>query len=117
MATQDKAKFFIDHESVFIKTLCDLESKRLEDLKNSRETVYKYALPASIIEGVLGGLSSLITGNFVVIIPAILLLVIVYLLALNIDIGKQIERNQIISLTEKYIKEMDKQHLKFTGCQ
>jgi len=115
MPDEAEKKFFIDHETVFNKTLCDLESKRLEDLKNSRETVYKYALPSSIIDGILGGLSSLITENFVVIIPTILLLIFIYFLALNIDIGKQMERKEIIKLTESYLQTIDKQHSELRG--
>ena len=103
MSNEERKKSFMEYKSNFIRYIVDLESKRLSDLQNARDDLYKYALPSSLIDGALGGLSTYLTGNFILIVPTMLFLILIYLLALTIDFSKLIERLDLIALTDKYL--------------
>ena len=107
MSSDERIKALVEFETNFLKNLVDLESKRLSDLQNARDDLYKYAIPSSIIDGAIGGLATLLTSNFVLVIPTMLFLVLIYLLALTIDFSKLNERLDLIAITDNYISNME----------
>jgi hypothetical protein len=94
-----------------LSSLSVIESKRLDDLKNARETIFKYALPSSIIDGVGGAIATAITGNFLIIIPVVFIMFIIYTLAKDLDLQKYVERQEIMKFTEDSIYEITLQEI------
>jgi hypothetical protein len=104
----DPAKLhdFLDYKKSKIDSVVKAEAGRLGDLKHARDTVFKYALPASVIDGVASGISSLITGQFWIMLPAALFIILIYLLADKLDRQKYAERIDIIGYTEMALFEI-----------
>ncbi len=84
----EELKAFLEYKKSKIDSLTKFESKRLDELINSRDTVFKYALPVSIINGVAGSLATMLTGNIWILLPVSLFVILVYLLANNLDTKK-----------------------------
>lgn len=91
---------FLKYKEAKLKEIANIESKRLEDLKDARTTVFKYAIPTSIIDGVGGVVGTLITGNILLLLPVALFVIIIYLLADGLDRKKLAERIDIMESTE-----------------
>jgi hypothetical protein len=98
-----------------LDTVLGLEGKRLDDLKNARETVFKYALPSTIVDGVGGVVGTLITQNFIILLPMMAFLILIYFLAKNLDMEKLAERQEIMKYSEGTIGEIIKQELGLLG--
>jgi hypothetical protein len=94
-----------------LETISALEGKRLDDLKNARETVFKYALPSTIIDGIAGVVGALITQNFITLLPMMAFLILIYFLAKTLDIEKYAERLEIMKYSEDTIDEIMRQEL------
>lgn len=102
---------FLKYKQEKIKSVSEIESKRLEDLKDARSTIFKYALPASIIDGVGGVVGTLILGNILLLLPVALFLLLIFFLARNLDREKQAERVQIMEYTEATLYEIRDQEI------
>jgi hypothetical protein len=98
-----KLEAFLNYKAKKLNFLSTLESRRLDDLKNGRETIFKYALPSSIIDGVGGAIATAVTGNFLVLIPVLLLMIVIYILAVELDLQKYSERQEIVKHTEDWL--------------
>jgi high-affinity nickel permease len=99
MSNSDALKF----KEKLLETISTVEGKRLEDLKNARETVFKYALPSAIIDGIGGVVGTLITQNFIVLLPMMALLILIYFLAKTLDMEKLMERQEIMKYSQDTI--------------
>ena len=75
-------------------------------MKNSCKTIFKYALPSSIIDGVGGAIGAMITGDFLILVPVVFLMLMIYLLAKDLDLQKHGKRVQIIEYTEDSLYEI-----------
>ena len=107
----EKLKAFLDYKKDKIKSVSEIEAKRLEDLKDARSMIFKYALPASIIDGVGGVVGTLITGNILLLLPVSLFLVLIFFLARILDRDILAERVEIIEYTESSLYEVRLQEL------
>jgi hypothetical protein len=58
---EESLKQFLDYKKSNIDSIKNIESGRLSDLKDGRSTVFKYALPTSIIGSAVGVFASLKT--------------------------------------------------------
>jgi high-affinity nickel permease len=94
-----------------LETISTVEGKRLDDLKNARETVFKYALPSVVIDGIGGVVGALITPNFIILLPMIAFLILIYFLAKTLDMEKLAERQEIMKYSEDTIDKIMKQEL------
>jgi hypothetical protein len=101
----------LEFKGKLLETISTVEEKRLDDLKNARETVFKYALPSAIINGVGGVAGALITQNFIILLPMIALLILIYFLAKTLDVEKLAERQDIMNYSEYKIYEIMNQEL------
>lgn len=106
---------FLKYKEAKLKEIADIESKRLEDLKDARTTVFKYAIPASIIDGVAGVFGTLITGNILYLLLVILFLIIVYFLADGLDRKKLSERIDIMEDTDFQLYLISRQEIAIFG--
>jgi hypothetical protein len=102
---------FLKYKAEKLNSLSDIESKRLDDLKNARETIFKYALPSSIIDGIGGAIGTAITGNFLILIPVLFIMIIIYTLAKDLDLQKYVERQEIMKFTEDSLYEISLQEI------
>jgi hypothetical protein len=59
----DNTQLFLTYKQEKLKITSELEGKRLEDLKGARATIFKYALPATIIDRAAGALATLLGMN------------------------------------------------------
>lgn len=107
----EQLKAFLDYKQQKIKSLSDIEGKRLEDLKDARSTVFKYALPATIVDGVGGVVGTLISGNILLLLPVALFLVLIFFLARVLDREKHAERVVIMEYTETSLYEVRSQEI------
>jgi hypothetical protein len=99
-ANEGKLKAFLLSQNSSFKSLSEIESKRLDDLKHSRSSIYKYALPLSLINAIAGAFATLLTNNILILLPILLITFWIYLLARNLDKRKYEERIEIIDYTE-----------------
>jgi hypothetical protein len=74
-------------------------------------TVFKYALPVSIIDAVAGAFGTLLTGNIMILLPVSLFVIIIYLLANNLDLQKYIERVDIMNRSDATMYEIRQQEI------
>jgi hypothetical protein len=102
---------FLEHENSKLTALSNIESKRLEDLKDARSTVFKYALPVTIINAVAGAFGAQVTNNIIILLPVSLFVIMVYLLANNLDLQKYAERTDIMNRTDADVYEIRQQEL------
>ncbi|OLC22814.1 MAG: hypothetical protein AUI60_01280 [Thaumarchaeota archaeon 13_1_40CM_2_39_4] len=111
----EKLKTFLTYKQEKIKSLTDIEQKRLEDLKDSRSTIFKYALPATIIDGVGGVVGTIITASIILLLPIALFLILIYFLARFLDREKYAERLEIMEYTETSLYEIRMQEIDLLG--
>lgn len=108
---KDKLEAFLDYKKEKTMAIAGIEDKRLGDLKDARSTVFKYAMPASIIDGVGGVVGTLITGNILILLPVGLLLLLIYFLARFLDREKYAERIEIIEYTDSALYDIRRQEI------
>src|SRR2546422_10852033 len=87
-----KLQAFVNYKASKLNALTAMEANRLGDLKDARSTVFKYALPVSVINSVAGALGALLTHNILILLPITFFVIIIYILANNLDLQKQAER-------------------------
>ena len=102
---------FLKYKEAKLKEIANIEAKRLEDLKDARTTVFKYAIPTSVIDGVAGVVGTLITGNFLLLLPVTLFVIVMYFLADGLDRKKLSERIDIMEYTESELYLIARQEL------
>ena len=107
----EELKSFLEFKQEKIKSLSELEANRLEDLKDARSTIFKYALPATIIDGVGGVIGTLITDSILMLLPVGLFLILVFFLARILDQEKHAERVMIMEYTETSLFEVRLQEI------
>ncbi|HKI07193.1 MAG TPA: hypothetical protein VKA09_02250 [Nitrososphaeraceae archaeon] len=66
--TTNGIREFLNYEWEKLKYIAQLESKRLDDLKDARATIFKYAIPTTVIDAVAGSLRTYFTGNTLLLI-------------------------------------------------
>lgn len=103
---------FLKFKEAKLKVIADLESKRLDDLKDARGTIFSYALPASIINGAAGALATLLGASLLVLFPVALFILFIYFLAEALDRKKLQERMDIMNRTRKELEEIRRQETK-----
>jgi hypothetical protein len=108
---KDKLKAFLDYKKDKTIAIAGIEEKRLNDLKDARSTVFKYALPASIIDGVGGVVGTLVTGNILIILPVALFLILIFFLARFLDREKNAERVELMEYTESALYDIRRQEI------
>src|SRR5688572_4612424 len=99
---------FLDYKKSKIESIHNMESKRLDDLINSRETVFKYALPVSIVDSVAGGIAAIFSSIWIL-LPVSIFIIVVYLLATALDKQKVGERVDIMNYTEEILEDIKEQ--------
>lgn len=104
----DKQAFLL-YKQKKLKVVSGLESKRLDDLKDSRATIFKYALPAAIIDGAGGTLATLLGNSILILFPTALFVLLIYFLADSLDRKKYQERIDIMNRTKKELEEIRRQ--------
>jgi hypothetical protein len=107
--SETRLKSFLDYKKTKLTTVVSIESKRLEDLKDARNTVFKYALPISIIDAAAGAIGAQLTQNFTILLPVSLFVIMIYLLANNLDLQKYVERTDIMNRTDAEMHEIRQQ--------
>jgi hypothetical protein len=90
---------YLSYRQEKLKQISILESKRLEDLKDARATIFKYALPATLIDTIAGGFATYLTNNVLYLLPTVLFVILIYYLADQLDRKKYSERLHIIQQT------------------
>jgi hypothetical protein len=100
---------FLKYKEAKLKEIADIESKRLDDLKDSRHIVFKYALPVSVIDAVAGGVGAILNQNIWILLPITIFIILIYLLANNLDLQKYGERTDIMNRTDKGLHEIRQQ--------
>lgn len=108
----DKTQLFLSYKEKKLEVISGLESKRLEDLKDARATVFKYALPATIIDGAAGALAALLGTSVFVLLPVALFVIFIYYLADALDRKKYLERVDIMDRTKKNLWEITRQEIR-----
>jgi hypothetical protein len=101
-----KLNSFLDYKKSKLNTVSNIESKRLDDLKDARTTVFKYALPISIIDAAAGAFGAQLTQNLIILLPVTLFVIMIYLLANNLDLQKYVERTDIMNRTDAALHEI-----------
>jgi hypothetical protein len=99
---------FLEYKKSEIESISKIESKRLDDLINSRKIVFKYALPVSIVDSVAGAIAATFSTIWIM-LPVSIFIIIVYLLATALDRQKVEERVQIMKYTDKILEEIKDQ--------
>jgi hypothetical protein len=113
---EESLKQFLDYKKSKIDSIKNIESGRLSDLKDGRSTVFKYALPTSIIGSAVGVFASLKTPLGIwILLPITFFLVLVYFLADNLDRKKYAERVEIMKYTEDSLQEILEQEIELLG--
>jgi hypothetical protein len=102
---------FLKYKEAKLREIANIEAKRLEDLKDARTTVFKYAIPTTIIDGVGGVVGTLITGNILLLLPVILFVIIIYFLADGLDRKKLTERIDIMQYTDFELYLIERQEI------
>jgi hypothetical protein len=64
-----KLQTFLKYKETKLQQLAGIESERLKDLKDARATIFKYALPTSLIDGLGGVIGTLLTHNILILLP------------------------------------------------
>lgn len=98
-----KLKAFLKYKKSKLNSISTIENNRLMDLKNARETVFKYALPSAIIDALAGGFGTLVTNNFLLLLPVSLFVILIFFLADTLDRIKYSERIEIIEYSEQWL--------------
>lgn len=111
----DNTQLFLTYKQEKLKIISELEGKRLEDLKDARATIFKYALPATIIDGAAGALATLLGASVFVLLPVALLILLIYFLADALDRKKYQERVDIMNRTKKEIDEIRREETRLLG--
>jgi hypothetical protein len=114
MASEEVLKAFLDYKKSKVDSISKIEGKRLEDLGNARETIFKYALPVSIIDAVAGGIGALLVTIWIL-LPTALFIILIYFLAYNLDLQKYRERMEIMNYTEQTLNEIREQEIELIG--
>jgi hypothetical protein len=104
-----KLQTFLKYKEAKLQQLANIESERLKDLKDARATIFKYALPTSLIDGVGGVIGTLLTNNILVLLPVSIFVILIYFLADGLDRKKLLEREDIMEYTEIELFEVAKQ--------
>ena len=107
----DKQAFLL-YKQEKLKVISELESKRLDDLKDSRATIFKYALPAAIIDGAGGALATFLGTSVFILFPTALFVLLIYFLADGLDRKKYQERIDIMNRTKKELDQIRRQEAK-----
>jgi hypothetical protein len=102
---------FLNYKKSKLSSICSLESKRLDDLKDSRDAVFKYAIPVSITDAVAGGLGAYLNQNIWILLPVTIFIILIYLLATNLDLQKYAERVDIMNRTDNGLYEIRQQEI------
>jgi hypothetical protein len=89
MVSESNLKTFLDYKKSKLNSISSLESKRLDDLKDSRDTVFKYAIPVSITDAVAGGLGAYLNQNIWILLPVTIFIILIYFLATNLDLNRK----------------------------
>jgi hypothetical protein len=97
----EKLKIFLDYKKNKIDILAKIERRRLQDLGHSRDVLFKYAFPISLIDGIAGGLAALLTKNILIFLPVTILVILIYIMADNLDLQKVGERLDIVRYTDR----------------
>jgi hypothetical protein len=111
----DNTQVFLTYKQEKLKIISELESKRLEDLKDARATIFKYALPATVIEGAAGTLATLLGMSVFILFPVALFVILIFFLADALDRKKYQERVDIMNRTKKEMDEIRRQETKLLG--
>ena len=101
-------ELFLKYKEAKLKEIANIEAKRLEDLKDARTTVFKYAIPTSIIDAVGGTIGALVT-DILLLLPVLLFVIVIYFLADGLDRKKLSERIDIMEKTELELYEIARQ--------
>lgn len=109
---EDNTKSFLTYKETKLKVISEIEAKRLEDLKDARTTIFKYALPATIIDGAAGALATLLGSSILILFPVSLFMILIYFLADALDRKKYQERLQIMNSTKIELDEIARQEYK-----
>jgi len=102
---------FLDYKKSKLTTIANIESKRLEDLKDARSTVFKYAIPVSVVDAIAGAFGTLLTNNILILLPVSLFVIVIYVLANNLDLQKYAERVDIMNRTDASMYEIRRQEI------
>lgn len=100
---ETKLQAFLKYKESKLNSISTIENNRLMDLKNARETVFKYALPSSIIDALAGGFGTLVTNNFLLLLPVALFVIVIFFLTDTLDRIKYSERIEIIEYSEEWL--------------
>lgn len=109
--SDSKLQSFLKYKEAKLQQVANIEAKRLEDLKDARTTIFKYAIPTSIIDAVGGVVGTLITGNILLLVPVALFVVMVYFLADGLDRKKLAERVDIMMYTQTALYDIARQEI------
>jgi hypothetical protein len=101
--------FFLMYKRKKLNSIVQLEKQRLEDLGKSRSTVYKYALPATLIDGLAGTLASQVSSNIFVLIPTVVFALVIFQLAHFIDRTKELDKLNLIQESRRSLLEVRRQ--------
>ena len=113
---KDSHRSFFEYSKSKLDFIKNIEAGRLSDLKDGRSTVFKYALPTSIIGAAIGTFAALKTTIGVwILLPVSFFLILVYFLADNLDRKKLTERLEIMRSTEDSLQEVQDQEIEFLG--
>lgn len=99
--SDDRFQSFLRYKEERLKVAAQLEANRLADLKDARGTIFKYALPASVIDGAAGALAALLGSSVFILFPVVLFVFLIYYLADALDRKKYQERIDIMDRTKK----------------
>lgn len=108
---QNKIESFLKYKEAKLKSIAEIEAKRLEDLKDARSTIFKYALPSTVIDAAAGAFGTLITGNVLILLPVALFIVLIFFLARSLDREKYAERVELMEYTEVSLYEIRSQEI------
>ena len=111
----DKLQAFLTYKKEKTAAIAGIEEKRLVDLQDARSTVFKYALPASIIDGVGGVVGTLVTGSILMMLPVGLFLGLIFFLARFLDREKYAERTELMEYTEGALYDIRRQEIDLLG--
>ena len=112
----DNTQLFLTYKQEKLKITSELEGKRLEDLKGARATIFKYALPATIIDRAAGALATLLGMNvFILFYSLSRSLLSWYFLADALDRKKYQERTDIMNRTKKELGEIRREETQLLG--
>lgn len=102
---------FLNYKESKIKSAVSLESQRLKELQKSRTIVFKYALPLSLISSISASLEALLKNNFMIFLPVIAFVILIFLLANSLDSKKTNERIDIMLYTDDILYQISQQEI------